>query len=271
MTMSDKPALISVITVAYNEETTIEKTILSVVTQNYSPIEYIIVDGGSTDGTVDIIRKYESHIAYWISEKDEGIYDAMNKGLKYASGEWSIFMNSGDWFYDETVIEKVFSDKYSSAIGVIYGAVEFRFANEEIIQQPYSLPHILKGMAFSHQSAFVRTSLLKQSPYNVHFRIVADYEFFLREYKLGVGFQYVPEVIASFDKLTGISASPSYLNYKKHLKELIELEKIYNTETNYGLFYNLLCFRFLLKNAILKIVPSKIWYRILRRRIKLNK
>lgn len=132
--MSDKPALVSVITVAYNEETTIEKTILSVVTQNYSPIEYIIIDGGSTDGTVDIIRKYESHITYWISEKDEGIYDAMNKGLKYASGEWSIFMNSGDWFYDETVIEKVFSDKYSSAVGVIYGAVEFRFANEEIIQ-----------------------------------------------------------------------------------------------------------------------------------------
>lgn len=269
--MSDKPALISVITVAYNEETTIEKTILSVVTQNYSPIEYIIIDGGSTDGTVDIIRKYESHITYWISEKDEGIYDAMNKGLKYASGEWSIFMNSGDWFYDETVIEKVFSDKYSSAIGIIYGAVEFRFANEEVIQQPYSLPHILKGMAFSHQSAFVRTSLLKQSPYNLHFRIVADYEFFLREYRLGVGFQYVPEVIASFDKLTGISASPSYKNYKKHLKELIELEKIYNTETNYGLFYYLLCFRFLLKNAILKIVPSKIWYRILKRRIKLNK
>ena len=104
--MSDKPALVSVITVAYNEETTIEKTILSVVTQNYSPIEYIIIDGGSTDVTVDIIRKYESHITYWISEKDEGIYDAMNKGLKYASGEWSIFMNSGDWFYDETVIEK---------------------------------------------------------------------------------------------------------------------------------------------------------------------
>jgi len=126
-------------------------------------------------------------------------------------------------------------------------------------------------MAFSHQSAFVRTSLLKQFPYNVHFRIVADYEFFLREYRLGVSFLYIPEVIASFDKLTGISATPSYMNYKKHLKELIELEKIYNTETNYELFYYFLCFRFLLKNAILKIIPSKIWYRILRRRIKLNK
>ena len=173
----------------------------------------------STDGTIEIIKKYNSRIPYWISEKDEGIYDAMNKGLKYASGDWAIFMNSGDWFYDETVIEKVFSDKYSSAVGVIYGAVEFRFANEKIIQQPYSLPHILKGMAFSHQSAFVRTSLLKQSPYNVHFRIVADYEFFLREYRLGVGFQYVPEVIASFYKLTGISASPSYMNYKMCIRD----------------------------------------------------
>lgn len=262
---------ISVVTVVYNDVDNIEKTILSVLSQSYPNVEYIIIDGNSTDGTIEMIKEYASRISYWISEKDEGIYDAMNKGLKYASGDWVIFMNSGDWFYDETVIEKVFSDKYSSAIGVIYGAVEFRFANEKIIQQPYSLPHILKGMAFSHQSAFVRTSLLKQSPYNVHFRIVADYEFFLREYKLGVGFQYVPEVIASFDKLTGISASPTYMNYKKHLKELIELEKIYNTETNYRLFYNLLCFRFLLKNAILKIVPSKIWYRILRRRIKLNK
>ena len=172
---------ISVITVVYNDVNNIEETILSVLSQSYPNVEYIIIDGDSTDGTIEIIKKYNSRIPYWISEKDEGIYDAMNKGLKYASGDWAIFMNSGDWFYDETVIEKVFSDKYSSAVGVIYGAVEFRFANEKIIQQPYSLPHILKGMAFSHQSAFVRTSLLKQSPYNVHFRIVADYEFFLRE------------------------------------------------------------------------------------------
>lgn len=100
--------LISVVTVCYNAADTIEKTMLSVLNQTYHDIEYIIIDGGSTDGTVEIIRKYADRIAYWVSEPDKGIYDAMNKGIKVATGEWINFMNAGDEFVDEGVIEKLF-------------------------------------------------------------------------------------------------------------------------------------------------------------------
>lgn len=94
----DNP-LISVVTVAYNAVTTIEKTILSVINQTYPNVEYIIIDGGSTDGTVEIIKKYANKLAYWVSEPDNGIYDAMNKGAKVATGEWINFMNCGDSFF----------------------------------------------------------------------------------------------------------------------------------------------------------------------------
>ena len=100
--------LISVVTVSYNAVTTIEKTILSVINQNYSNIEYIVIDGGSIDGTVDIIKKYADKITYWVSEPDKGIYDAMNKGIIVATGEWINFMNTGDTFYNENVFSEIF-------------------------------------------------------------------------------------------------------------------------------------------------------------------
>ena len=112
---------ISVVTVCYNAADTIEKTMLSVLNQTYHDIEYIIIDGGSTDGTVEIIRKYADRIAYWVSEPDKGIYDAMNKGIKVATGEWINFMNAGDEFVDEGVIEKLFQNRTIDTVGVVFG------------------------------------------------------------------------------------------------------------------------------------------------------
>ena len=97
-------ALISIITVSYNAVKTIEDTINSVLNQTYPNIEYIIIDGGSTDGTLDVIKKYQDKITYWVSEPDKGIYDAMNKGALKATGVWLHFMNAGDTFYDEQVL-----------------------------------------------------------------------------------------------------------------------------------------------------------------------
>jgi cellulose synthase/poly-beta-1,6-N-acetylglucosamine synthase-like glycosyltransferase len=98
----NKP-LISIITVVYNGEKFLEETIKSVINQTYDNVEYIIIDGGSSDGTIDIIKKYEDYIDYWVSEKDNGIYDAMNKGIDLATGIWINFMNAGDLFFDNTI------------------------------------------------------------------------------------------------------------------------------------------------------------------------
>ena len=100
--------LISVVTVSYNAVSVIEQTIFSVINQTYPNVEYIIIDGGSTDGTVDIIKKYADKITYWVSEPDKGIYDAMNKGIELATGEWINFMNAGDSFYSFSILELIF-------------------------------------------------------------------------------------------------------------------------------------------------------------------
>ena len=119
--MKNNP-LISVVTVSYNAVSTIEQTILSVINQTYPHIEYIIIDGGSTYGTVDIIKKYADKIAYWVSEPDKGIYDAMNKGIKVATGEWINFMNSGDCLYRNDTIEKILNkSSTTNNVSIIYG------------------------------------------------------------------------------------------------------------------------------------------------------
>ena len=116
--------LISIVTVSYNAVLTIEQTILSVINQTYPNVEYIIIDGGSTDGTVDIIKKYEDKIAYWVSEPDKGIYDAMNKGVVVATGEWINFMNAGDIFTDGDVIDKLFHQNIIiNRVGIVFGDV----------------------------------------------------------------------------------------------------------------------------------------------------
>jgi glycosyltransferase involved in cell wall biosynthesis len=118
--MKDSLVSITIITVVYNSVVTLEQTILSVINQTYKNIEYIIIDGGSTDGTVDIIKKYEDKLAYWVSEPDNGIYDAMNKGIEKANGEWLNFMNSGDIFYSKDILNTVFSSYFTSSIKFLY-------------------------------------------------------------------------------------------------------------------------------------------------------
>ena len=116
--------LISVVTVSYNAVSVIEQTIFSVINQTYPNVEYIIIDGGSTDGTVDIIKKYADKITYWVSEPDKGIYDAMNKGIELATGEWINFMNAGDSFYSFSILELIFGQTIFSN-DIIYGDTLF--------------------------------------------------------------------------------------------------------------------------------------------------
>ena len=124
----DSKPLVSVVTVVFNGAQHLEETIRSIINQSYDNIEYIIIDGGSTDGTLDIIKQYDHTIAYWVSEPDSGIYDAMNKGVSLACGDWINFMNAGDIFSDETTVQHVFSDIMNySTYDCIYSDTLFNY------------------------------------------------------------------------------------------------------------------------------------------------
>ncbi len=189
---------ISVVTVCYNSVDTIEETMLSVLNQTYPDVEYIIIDGGSTDGTVDIIKKYAGRVAYWISEPDKGIYDAMNKGIAAATGDYINFMNSGDRFASTNVIENCFSNLRGTPI-IIYGNWIESVESMLIPKKALELGYLSKGMPFPHQSAFIAVSYHKYHPYCLNFPIAADYNLFYNAVKQGVEFRYIDEYISVYD------------------------------------------------------------------------
>ncbi len=134
--MNNRPK-VSIITVVYNGIAHLEQTIQSVLNQTYDNVEYIIIDGGSTDGTVELIKKYEESIAYWVSESDGGIYDAMNKGISNATGEIVGLINADDW-YETGTIEKVVETFQNSEVDVVHGSMEI------ISKMGVALPNVLK-------------------------------------------------------------------------------------------------------------------------------
>lgn len=205
--------LVSVVTVSYNAVDTIEETILSVLNQTYKNIEYILVDGGSTDGTVDIIKKYADKIAYWVSEPDKGIYDAMNKGIDVATGEWINFMNSGDIFYSNIVIEKII-ERVSRGIAVIYGDVILKYSWGNVLKKALPINIMNRRFPFSHQSCFINITFMKELKYDTSFKICADYNFFYKlYYENKCHFLYVDSVVSVFESEQGVS-SVNYLIMK---------------------------------------------------------
>ena len=220
--MENKP-LISIVTVSYNAVSTIEQTILSVINQTYSDIEYIVIDGGSKDGTVDLIKKYADKITYWISESDNGIYDAMNKGIKIASGEWINFMNCGDFFYDNDVISKIFNCDVKRNSDVIYGKRILSFADRKFIQDPKRLDEFENDFPIFHQSVFVLTKLMKINNFNCNYKICADYNFFYILWKNKCKFEFADLIISICDCEFGISSL--YKNEPIRVKENILIQK----------------------------------------------
>lgn len=199
---------ISVITVSFNAADTIEETILSVLNQTYDNLEYIIIDGGSTDGTVDIIKKYADKLDYWISEPDKGIYDAMNKGIRVATGEYVNFMNAGDRFFNNSVISDIFTSN-SYAESVIYGCWITQFMDGFRAYFPSQDPSVLKDRnPINHQSAFTERSVLQKYKFNLEYPRFADYDLFRRMYKDHYSFRYINKFIAIYD-VYGISSVKS--------------------------------------------------------------
>jgi len=195
--------LITVVTVVRNGEETLEKTILSVINQSYKNVEYIIVDGASTDGTLDIVKKYEDRIDYWISEPDNGIYSAMNKGIDLATGEWINFMNSGDFFTKNDVLERVFDNTNWNNIDVVYGNAIVIYKNYiiELIADEDSHA-LLNGPTYRHGASFVRTSLHKEIKFDISkaslLKYALDFHFIFTLFSMGKIFKKIDITILSY-------------------------------------------------------------------------
>jgi glycosyltransferase involved in cell wall biosynthesis len=178
--------LVTIITVVFNGEKYLEQTIQSVINQTYDNVEYIVIDGGSTDGTVDIIRKYEEQIDYWVSEPDEGLYFAMNKGISLASGEVIAILNSGDW-YELDAIKNSLKALVSCDADYTYGKVYLvdelgeRFGMSLVADNQDFNSEIYYRTVFLQLSAFIKKYVyLKLGGFDTNYKVSADHEFFLR-------------------------------------------------------------------------------------------
>lgn len=190
---------ISIITVCYNCAKTIERTIKSVLSQSYPLVEYIIVDGNSNDGTVDVIRKYEQSISFWLSEPDKGIYDAMNKGIDAATGELIGFINADD-FYADGAVEAIAKRYIETNADVIYG--DLTFVDDNGPQTDWKAQEDLKdfycGMLIPHPSTFCKAKLLKKYKMDVGYKIAGDYKLLLQLYHDKMKFVHVDKVVSFF-------------------------------------------------------------------------
>ena len=174
---------LSVITINFNNRDGLRKTIESVVNQTYKDFEYIVIDGGSTDGSVDVIKEYTDRIDYWVSEPDKGIYNAMNKGIDVAKGEYCNFMNSGDIYYNANVLSEM--NKFMSGVDIVYGRSVYSDGTPTLKRQD-RIPDIIHFISdtISHQASFISTTLLRKYHYDENLRIVSDWKFFIQAFVL---------------------------------------------------------------------------------------
>jgi glycosyltransferase involved in cell wall biosynthesis len=216
---------LSVITIVYNNVRDIERTMLSVLTQTYPNIEYVIIDGKSTDGTLKIIKRYEDQLARLISEKDEGIYDAMNKGLAAAKGDYVIFMNSGDEFYTRDTVENVFASAPNADI--YYGETEMiDDEGKSLGQRRHNAPkefnwrNFKYGMSISHQAIYVRRAIA--DPYNLKYKLSADIDWIIRAAQKAARIVNVNQYVAKY-----LVGGMSKAKHRESLLERFDIMKRY--------------------------------------------
>lgn len=208
---------LTIVTINYNNREGLERTLRSVTAQLTADTEYVVIDGGSTDGSVELIQQYAKHIAYWVSEPDKGIYNAMNKAIKVAKGEYINFMNSGDTFYSAEVLPRV--------VPLLNGK-DFYIGDEKrevngktkIITAPNRIHFAsIAHRAMKHQASFIRTQLLKNRPYSEKYKIVSDWEQMFYEFVVNnASYEHLPFIVSEFD-MSGVSSNVD--NYCLQQKE----------------------------------------------------
>ena len=202
--------LLSIITINRNNANGLDKTIQSVINQSYEDFEYIVIDGNSTDHSIDIIKKYNSNINYWVSETDKGIYNAMNKGIAKANGNYVLFLNSGDYLVNSDVLKSVFEKQQTADI--IYGNMQIDWGNGKITSGKMPVKITFKQMYLDtlwHPVSFIKKTLFdKYGLYNETYKVVADYDFFFKAIIINNVTTYHINVDIAMYNLNGLSSLP---------------------------------------------------------------
>lgn len=194
----------SVITINYNNKDGLRKTVESVINQTHNDYEYIIIDGGSTDGSVDVIEEYANRLTYWVSERDGGIYNAMNKGVARAHGDYCIFMNSGDSFYSNDVLSSLSAYNEDIICGKVLKADEVRASGHW--RDTITLVDLMRG-SLPHQAMIIKRELLVNHPYDENYKIVSDWKFCIESLIFdNCSFLNIDTIIADYDT-SGISTN----------------------------------------------------------------
>jgi len=250
--MMDGLPKISVVTVVKNDLRGFAATALNICSQDYPGLEWIVIDGGSTDGTVEEIRRQEGNICFWVSEPDGGFYDAMNKGVAKATGGWVIFMNAGDLFTGTDALSRMFCADTANA-DVVYGDCIARYPGFSVVRKAGATGDLWKGMNFSHQSAAVRTVLVREYGFREEFSIGADYDLFCRLLHDGKKFIHVEETVASVEAF-GISHRKMAASARQHYNIIRQYKKLTFSEHAY---HAARCFLLACITLAYKLFPRK--------------
>lgn len=255
--MTNKVPKVTIVTVCYNAADSIQKTLESVLNQDYPHIEYLVIDGASTDDTLGIVKRITPAFERkgidirCYSEKDRGIYDAMNKGIHLATGKWINFMNSGDAFYQADVLMKTFKDNPEE--NVLYGDTIIQKTFGDILLKPKDIDCLRKHMVFCHQSVFLPTAVTKNYPFGLEFRIVADYKFFYDYYMRGGSFRYLGYPIAYFEGERGLSSANALKAHKE--KAYVNSEHL---QLTWQIKYGFKCFGYHFKETMKRTFPKPL-------------
>ncbi|MDA7733630.1 glycosyltransferase [Candidatus Pelagibacter sp.] len=257
----DRRVKVSVIVVSLNTKNELEKTLISIMSQSIVDYELIVVDGESNDGTRVVINKYKNKIDKQIIEKDNGIYDAMNKGIKISSGKWIIFMNSGDLFYKKNVLKNFLSEAVKN-YDIVYGDTVVSAKNLKYIvnSKPFDYKTLL--MPFCHQSVFVKSNILKKRKFSLIYRFSSDFDFFYYCYLSGKKFYKIDNVISKV-KSGGFADKNRQMVFNENLR-------IIKKKGNKNLLYLLYLKKIsqYIKDAIRFILPNFIKELILKKKYK---
>ncbi len=262
--------VLSIVTVCYNAQNCIEKTLQSAINQSYKNFELVIIDGNSTDNTLEKINKFKPYIGKLISESDKGIYDAMNKGIKAAKGNWIYFLNAGDEFYSSTILEEIFNNKTINNNELLYGKIQ-------TINEPTGVNYV-NGSAIvlndfyarypiNHQATFTsKIAFEKIGLFNIKYRLAADLDWFVRYFKTQNNKAiFIDKIIALYD-IQGASYTKRMAGYREYLSIGLKQFPIHITIKN-TLLYPLMW----LKVKLIRALTNTAFFKAYRKRKFANK